>query len=113
MTSKLEAIAEVAKKYAEARQDFADHEENERALLAGAEFALNLLVEEREALQKAKEENLMLRTALKLCEEECGMDDPNFGDFTELQFAARLGLIYGHCRKALQEPSAKGEKDGK
>ena len=43
------------------------------------------------------------REALEKAREETGLDDPGFGGFTPLQFAARLGLIDGICRAALAE----------
>ena len=42
------------------------------------------------------------REALEKCRNECSMDDPNFGNFTPLMFAARLGLIYQYCESALK-----------
>lgn len=62
------------------------------------------------------EHNRELASTLVKVKEHCSMDDPDFGNFTPLQFAARLGLIYQESEKALSTTSqgSAGEKpDGK
>ena len=79
-----------------------EQEMNDAAFIAAANPAVVLgLIARIRGLEKS----------LEYCKTQTGLDDPEFGNFRPLQFAARLGLIDQECRKSFSEfGERKGER---